>query len=86
MTISERKKQAELIIQSVREKDDKYIKDGSSYGIKLPEFRRGLLPDVAQRFLHEVSSESIERNNLILNKKCLNRRKGVHFTIDSSLV
>lgn len=73
MTINERKIQDNLIIQSIKDKDDKYIKDGTSYGLKLPEYRRGMLPDVAQRFLHEVTSDCIEKNNLKLNKKCLLR-------------
>ena len=85
MTIVERKRQDELIIQSVKDKDDKYIKDGRSYGIQLPEYRRGLLPDVAQKFLHEVNDECIEKNHLKLNKKCL-LRTGIEYSENKSFI
>ena len=92
MTIAERKRQDNLIIQSIKkkekekEKDIKYIKDGKNYGRNLPEYRLGKLPDSAQKFLHEINNESIDEDNkLIDNKKCL-LRTGIEYNEQKSFI
>jgi hypothetical protein len=98
MSIADRKREDELIDRSVRDKDkdkDKdvererdvnYIKNGETYGNKLQEYRRGLLPTIVQQFLHEVSNESIDSGNkLIKNKECL-LRVGVEYSENKSFL
>ena len=85
MTIPERKIQDEAIKESVKGKDVKYIQDGETYGEKLGEYRRALLPTIVQHFLHEINDECVKKGFIEQNKPCL-LRTGVEFNDKKSFI
>ena len=85
MTINERKIHDELIKQSVKGKDEKYIQDGETYGKKLGEYRRALVPTIIQHFLHEIGDDCVKKGVLEQNKSCL-LRTGVEYDEKKSFV
>ena len=85
MTINERKMQDELIKQSVKGKDEKYIQDGETYGKKLGEYRRALMPTIVQHFLHEIGDECVKKGVIEQSKPCL-LRTGVEYNDKKSFI
>ena len=85
MTINERKIRDELIKQSVKGKDEKYIQDGETYGKKLGEYRRALMPTIVQRFLHEVSDDCVKKGFIEQSKPCL-LRTGIEYDDKKSFI
>ena len=85
MTINERKLHDELIKQSVKGKDEKYIQDGETYGKKLGEYRRALVPTIIQHFLHEIGDDCVKKGALEQDKPCL-LRTGVEYDDKKSFI